>query len=114
MELNAWLYAMNRAETEPLKNAGLAGYITQLDQSSKAPSMIAEIVAAVKWEAKNPNRHEIGWAKTKRNIRRYGDAELGSHVNTSPPIQEHLCYNMVNLSRRGTVTVPPGAAAATL
>ena len=41
VELNARLYAMNRADSEPLKDAGLAGYITQLHPSGKAPATIA-------------------------------------------------------------------------
>ena len=49
VELNTWLYAMKRADSEPLKDAVLAEYITQLHQSGKAPSTIAQVVAAVKW-----------------------------------------------------------------
>ena len=59
LELNAWVYAMKRADSEPLKDAVLAEYITQLHRSGKAPSTIAQVLAAVKWQAKNIDRPDV-------------------------------------------------------
>ena len=68
VELDAWLYAMKRADSEPLKDAVLAEYITQLHQSGKAPSTIAQVVAAVKWQAKNIDRPDVVGAITLRTL----------------------------------------------
>ena len=68
VELNTWLYAMKRADSEPLKDAVLAEYITQLHQSGKAPSTIAQVVAAVKWQAKNIDRPDVVGAITLRTL----------------------------------------------
>ncbi len=62
LELDAWLDA-------ELNDSVLASYITELHQSGKAPASIAQVVAAVKSEAKHLYRYEIGGASTERNIR---------------------------------------------
>ena len=43
----------------PLDDAVLAEYITHLHQSGKSPSTIAQVVAAVKWQAKNIGQPEV-------------------------------------------------------
>ena len=68
VELNAWVYAIKRADSEPLKDAVLAEYITQLHRSGKAPSTIAQVVAAVKWQAKNIDCPDVVGAITLRTL----------------------------------------------
>ena len=52
-KLAAWVDTIKRADNgedrEPLDDAALAAYLTHLHDSGKAPSTIAQVVAAVKW-----------------------------------------------------------------
>ena len=59
--LSGWLNA-------PLDDAVLAEYITHLHQSGKSPSTIAQVIAAVKWQAKNIGQPEVVGAITLRTL----------------------------------------------
>ena len=61
VELDAWRDA-------ELNDSVLASYITELHQCGKAPSTIAQVVAAVKWQAKNIDRPEVVGAITLRTL----------------------------------------------
>jgi len=66
--LAAWLNA-------PLSDAVLGEYVTHLHATGKSPSTIAQVVAAVKWQAKNVGQPEVVGAITLRilaGIRRDG------------------------------------------
>ena len=55
--LRAYRRALNNLAVwlnKELNDAVLAEYITELHQSRKSPGTIAQVVAAVKWQAKNP------------------------------------------------------------
>lgn len=56
------------AKHKSLKDAVLAEYITQLHQSGKSPSTIAQVIAAVKWQAKNVGQPEVVDAITLRTL----------------------------------------------
>ena len=59
--LSSWLNA-------PLDDAVLAEYAAHLHQSGKSPSTISQVVAAVKWQAKNLNRSDVVGAFTERTL----------------------------------------------
>ena len=61
VELDAWRDA-------ELNDSVLAMYITELHQCGKAPSTIAQVVAAVKWQAKNIDRPDVVGAITLRTL----------------------------------------------
>ena len=61
MELDAWRDA-------ELNDSVLTMYITELHQCGKAPSTIAQVVAAVKWQAKNIDRPDVVGAITLRTL----------------------------------------------
>ena len=61
VELDAWRDA-------ELNDSVLASYITELHQCGKAPSTIAQVVAAVKWQAKNIDRPDVVGAITLRTL----------------------------------------------
>ena len=67
-ELEAWLGG------EVLTDGLLANYITELYNEGKAPSTIAQVVAAAKWLAKNHSIEIVGeiTSKTLAGIRREG------------------------------------------
>ena len=54
--------------TTKLNDAVLAEYITELHRSGKSPSTISQVVAAVKWQAKNLNRDDVVGAITLRTL----------------------------------------------
>ena len=76
--LRAYRRATRQLETwldgETLNDGRLAAYITELHQSSKSPSTIAQVVAAVKWQAKNVGIAVVGpiTDRTLAGIRRDG------------------------------------------
>ena len=77
IELEEWL------DTE-LNDSVLAEYLTHLHQSGKSPSTISQVVAAVKWHAKNVGLPEVVRAITERTltgIRREGKERGRGQVN---------------------------------
>lgn len=69
--LDAWLSAAARE----LSDNVLAAHITELHQLGKSPSTIAQVVAAVRWAAKNHSRPDAVGVITERSlagIRRQG------------------------------------------
>ena len=61
LELDKWL-------DMEFNDAVLAEYITHLHRSGKSPSTIAQVVAAVKWQAKNMNRPDVVGAITQQTL----------------------------------------------
>ena len=68
LRLEAWL------DRRTLTDALLASYITELHQEGKSPATINQVVAAVKWQAKNAGLEIAGpmTARTLDGIRRAG------------------------------------------
>ena len=59
-----------------LNDAVLAEYITELHQQGKSPATIAQVVAAVKWSAKNRNRKDVAGAITERTLAGLRDSAM--------------------------------------
>ena len=67
-EDNAFRIDLNGNGGYGLNDAVLAEYITQLHKQELAPSTISQVVAAVKWQAKNLGRAEMVGAMTERTL----------------------------------------------
>ncbi len=72
LKLETWL--STAVGNEELNDAVLAEYITHLYEFGKSPAMIAQAVAAVKWQARNADRNLVGpiTERTLAGIRRDG------------------------------------------
>ena len=63
-DLEAWL----RDAANGLNDSVLAAYLTQLHDAGKSPATVAQVVAAVKWQAKNLRRENVVGAITERTL----------------------------------------------
>ncbi len=75
-ELEAWMHdAANGCRVDGNGNGGhglndsvLAAYLTELHDSGKSPATVSQVVAAVKWQAKNLGRETVVGAFTERTL----------------------------------------------
>ena len=75
-DLNAWMHETeNGFRIDQTGNCGmslndsvLAAYLSELHDSGKSPATISQVVAAVKWHAKNLNRSDVVGAVTRRTL----------------------------------------------
>lgn len=63
-DLDAWLCDAAIV----LNDVILAAYLTELHDSGKSPATVAQVVAAVKWQAKNLRRENVVGAITERTL----------------------------------------------
>ena len=75
-ELEAWMHdAENGFRIDRNGNGGvslndsvLAAYLAELHDSGKSPATVSQVVAAVKWQAKNLGREDVVGAITERTL----------------------------------------------
>ena len=75
-DLEAWMHdAANGFWIDENGNGGhglndsvLAVYLTELHDSGKSPATVSQVVAAVKWQAKNLGRENVVGAMTDRTV----------------------------------------------
>ena len=63
-DLEAWL----RDAANGLNDVILAAYLTELHDSGKSPATVVQVVATVKWQAKNLGLENIVGAATERTL----------------------------------------------
>ena len=63
-DLEAWM----RDAANGLNDGVLAVYLTELHDSGKSPATVVQVVATVKWQAKNLRRENVVGAITERTL----------------------------------------------